>query len=124
MLDHHRSSIVKYINLLALIPYLIASGLLTQHEKELLQNRNLTEYERKLELLTVVEKKGSEGCWKFLKAVSEEPEHSGHREIVRIFTDPGKEALIPATGKINSFHITISISILISMFKISNRLYY
>ena len=91
-------SILEKINLQALIPYLISHGLLTEHEKQLLRNNDHTEHQRKQELISIIQSKGSEGCRIFLSAVSEEPEHLGHREIAAILTDPGSAAVAPITG--------------------------
>ena len=84
VLDYHMPFVIKMVNLLALIPHLITQDLLTQHERELLQNRTLTEYDRKLELFHFIDQK-PRGHQKFLEAVSEEREHLGHREIIRLF---------------------------------------
>ena len=97
-LDNHMPSVLEKINLQALIPYLISHGLLTEHERQLLRNNYLTEHQRKQELISIIQSKGSEGCRMFLAAVSEEPEHLGHREIVAILTDPGSAAVAPITG--------------------------
>ena len=96
ILDYHMPDVIKWINLIALLPYLISHGLLTQHERELLKNRTLTEEERKLELISLIDKK-PEGHQKFLEALSEEHEHSGHKEIVNILT--GSSKIVPATSK-------------------------
>ena len=97
-LDDHTPSVLEKINLQALIPYLISHGLLTEHERQLLRNNYLTEHQRKQELISIVQSKGSEGYRMFLAAVSEEPEHLGHREILEVLSDPGSAAVAPITG--------------------------
>ena len=88
-------SILEMINLQALIPYLISHGLLTEHEKQLLRNNDHTEHQRKQELISIIQSKGSEGCRIFLAAVSEEPEHLGHREIAATLSNA---AVAPIAG--------------------------
>ena len=98
-LDNHMPSIVEKINLQALIPYLISHGLLTEHERQLLRNSYLTECQRKQELISIIQSKGPEGCRMFLEAVSQEPEHLGHREIVTILSAPDNASVAPITGR-------------------------
>ena len=50
----------------------------------MLLNTQFTERERILRLLALVEKKGRDGFESFLKALEEEPEHLGHKELVTL----------------------------------------
>ena len=86
------------MNLLNLLPYLISHGLLTMPDWELLQNRSPTELQRKIDLFLFIDKKPN-GYQKFFDAVSEEPEHLGHRDITRILIGSNKPAVVPATSK-------------------------
>ena len=84
LLKKHQPELVKWIQLLSLVPYLNRHSLLTDDEQELLLNSQFTERERILKLLAMVEKKGSDGFQRFLKALEDEPEHSGHQSIVAL----------------------------------------
>ena len=82
LLKKYQSELVQYIDLPSLIPYLNRHNLLTDDEQEMLLNTQFTERERILKLLALVEKKGKDGFESFLKALEEEPEHIGHKELM------------------------------------------
>ena len=78
----HDSELVQYIDLPLLTPYIKRHSLLTDDEQEMLLNTQFTERKRILKLLALVEKKGKDGFESFLKALEEEPEHLGHKELM------------------------------------------
>ena len=84
LLKKHQPELVQYIHLQSLFPYLIHENLLTGDEQEMLLNTQFTERKRILKLLALVEKKGKDGFESFLKALEEEPEHLGHKELVTL----------------------------------------
>ena len=97
-LDNHMPSILEKIDLQALVPYLTSRGLLTMDEQYILLDSTCSEHHRKQLLVSIIPSKGSEGYRRFLEAVSEEPKHLGHREIVAMLTDTGNTSVVPNTG--------------------------
>ena len=84
LLKKHQLELVQYINLQSLFPYLIREKLLTLDEQEMLLNTQFTRTQHILKLLALLEKKGKYGYKSFLKALEEEPDHSGHKELVTL----------------------------------------
>lgn len=66
--------------------------LLTDDENDTLLNMVLSERVRVLKLLQFMETKGPEGFMRFLKALADEPEHLGHKEITQLFAPYRKSA--------------------------------
>ena len=81
---------MQYINLDSLVPYLNQQELLTRNENEILMNIEVPPNNRILKLLHFIEGKGDKGFQLFLKAISEEPEHLGHRMLTGIFASYSK----------------------------------
>ena len=101
---------MKWIQLLSLVPYLNRHSLLTDDEQELLLNTQFTEKERILKLLALVEKKGTDGFRRFLKALEDEPEHTGHRSVVTLLK--GALTTRTSTGEPHGFIISVIVSFL------------
>ena len=72
------------------MPYLNQQQLLTRRENEVLLNLHLSPRERVLQLLQFLQGKGEDGLQRFLKAVADEPEHLGHRDIMELFASHSK----------------------------------
>ena len=75
---------VQLINLSELIPYLNRQELLTSKENEVLLDSAVTDHDRLLKLLNIIENKGHRGYEKFLQALKEETSHMGHAEVISI----------------------------------------
>ena len=86
LLRRHQPELVQYIKLESILPYLNQQHLLTDDEYDILLNVMLSERMRKLKLLKFIEGKGPEGFQRFLRALHDEPEHLGHKEITELFT--------------------------------------
>ena len=85
LLRYHQPELAQYIHLETLLPHLNHHYLLTDDENEVLLNLALTQRVRVLKLLQFMESKGPDGFQKFLKAIADEPEHMGHRELTKLF---------------------------------------
>ena len=79
----------KYINMVSLIPYLNKYGILTSEERFYLNNSSKSPSEKVNYLLQYLERKGEETVQKFLKALKDEREHSGHVELCRLLKQAG-----------------------------------
>ena len=82
---------IKYINMVSLIPYLNKYGILTQEERFYLNNNHKSPTEKVNFLLTYLESKNEETVRNFLKAIKEAREHSGHTELCRLLRERGIE---------------------------------
>lgn len=76
--------LVQLINLSELIPYLNRQELLTSKENEVLLDSAVTDHDRLLKLLNIIENKGHRGYEKFLRGLKEETSHMGHEEVISI----------------------------------------
>lgn len=76
------------------MPYLNQQQLLTDYENDVLLNEVLSHRMRVLKLIRFMETKGPEGFQRFLKAIANEPDHLGHREIAELLA-PYRRLLIP-----------------------------
>ena len=72
---------MERINLTSLLPHLNAQGLLTNAENEELRLREVTEYNRALHLLNMLQKKGEYGFYKFIAALLAASDHLSHDQI-------------------------------------------
>lgn len=79
----------KYINMVSLIPYLNKYGILTSEERFYLNNNSKSPTEKVNYLLQYLEHKGEETVQKFLQALKDEREHSGHVELCRLLKQAG-----------------------------------
>jgi hypothetical protein len=86
VLRHHAPELAQYIKLECILPYLNQQHLLTDDENDILLNVMLSERMRILKLLKFIESKGPEGFQRFLRALQDEPEHLGHKELTELFT--------------------------------------
>lgn len=80
---------IKYINMVSLIPYLNKYGILTAEERHYLNNNHKSPTEKVNYLLQYLESKGEETVKNFLKALKEAGEHSGHTELCRLLRERG-----------------------------------
>ena len=85
--------LVQYLNIDALLPFLVQQHLLTDQERKVLLNEILTHRLKVMKLLHFVEMKGPEGFMRFMKAISNEKEHMGHREVEELFASFSKSRL-------------------------------
>ena len=72
MFQDLQKEIVQNLTLKDLIPHLNQERLLTQHEEESLSNQYKTEYERKIELTSILGKKGPEAPSAFIRCLQNE----------------------------------------------------
>ena len=79
----------KYINMVSLFPYLNKYGILTSEERFYLSNNSKSPSEKVNYLLQYLERKGDETVQKFLQALKEEREHSGHAELCKLLKQRG-----------------------------------
>ena len=86
LLRKHSPELAQYIKLESLLPYLNKYSLLTDSEYDELLNVVINERTRVLKLIRFIEGKGPEGFQRFLRALDEEPEHLGHKELTQIFS--------------------------------------
>ena len=77
----------KYIDLVTLLPYMNRYGILTPEERRFLNNES--NQHRVSKLLGFLEKKNPETINNFVKAISEEPNHRGHKELCRLLKERG-----------------------------------
>ena len=80
-LNSYGTAVEEYLNIVALLPHLLAHQLLTRHEEEILNNTCITNTQKIQHLLMFIKQKGSEGLVKFIKAIEEETSHFGHKEL-------------------------------------------
>jgi len=80
---------IKYINLVSLVPYLNKHGILTSEERFYLSSSHKSPTEKVNHLLQYLESKGEDTVQKFLLALKEEKEHSGHIELCRLLKQNG-----------------------------------
>ena len=80
---------IKYINMVSLIPFLNKYGILTSEERFYLNNNHKSPTEKVNYLLQYLESKGEETVKNFLKALKEASEHSGHTELCRLLREKG-----------------------------------
>ena len=75
--------------MVSLIPYLNKYGILTSEERFHLNNSSKSPSEKINYLLQYLEHKGEETVQKFLKALKDERDHSGHVELCRLLKQAG-----------------------------------
>ena len=80
---------IKYINMVSLIPFLNKYGILTSEERFYLNNNHKSPTEKVNYLLQYLESKNEETVKDFLKALKEASEHSGHTELCRLLREKG-----------------------------------
>lgn len=85
LLHMHSPELAQYIKLESLLPYMNKYLLLTDSENDELLNMVINERTRVLKLLHFLKGKGPEGFQRFLRALDEEPEHLGHKELSQLF---------------------------------------
>lgn len=81
----------KYINMVSLVPYLNKYGILTSEERFYLNSNSKSPTEKVNYLLQYLESKGEETIKKFLQALKEASEHTGHIELCRLLRERGVE---------------------------------
>ena len=80
---------IKYINLVSLVPYLNKHGILTSEERFHLSSSHKSPTEKVNYLLQYLESKGEDTVQKFLLALKDEKEHSGHAELCKLLKQNG-----------------------------------
>ena len=68
----------KYLNLDCLVPFLNRYRILTKTDRFIVNNPLKSPNEKMTYLLDALDGKSAEGLCKLLRAVKEEPEHTGH----------------------------------------------
>jgi len=79
----------RYINMMSLIPYLNKYGILTSDQRHHLNSPYKAPGEKVTYLLGFLESKGEETIQKFLLALKEAKEHTGHIELCRLLNKKG-----------------------------------
>ena len=80
---------IKYINLVSLVPYLNKHEILTSEERFYLSSSHKSPTEKVNYLLQYLDSKGQNTVQKFLLALKDEKEHSGHAELCRLLKQNG-----------------------------------
>ena len=81
--------IVKYIDFVTLIQYLNKYEILNPDERHFLNDDRNQHEKRVSNLLEYLEKKNEETVNDFVRALNEEPNHNGHRELCRLLREHG-----------------------------------
>ena len=79
----------QYINLDCLVPYLHRHRILTRTDDFHLQNSSKASDEKVAYLLQVLDRKGVDIVKKFIRALKEEPEHTGHKTLCALLVQRG-----------------------------------
>ena len=77
----------KYVNMMSLIPYLNKHGILTSEERYHLNSPHKSPSEKVNYLLEYLEGKGEATVQKFLIALKEAKEHTGHIELCKLLNE-------------------------------------
>ena len=77
----------QYIDLVTLLPYMNRYGIVTPEERRFLNNES--NQQRVSKLLGYLEKKNPETINGFVKAISEEPNHKGHKQLCKLLKERG-----------------------------------
>ena len=70
----------------SLIPYLQYEDLLTRKELEFLMSTHTTNFDKKQFLLLILPSKGENAYKRFIRCLSQDTEHSGHADLVKMLT--------------------------------------
>ena len=81
--------LVKYIDFVTLLPYLNKHQILTPGERHFLNDDGKQHEKRVSNLLEYLEKKNEEAVDDFVRAISEEPNHKGHKELCQLLKKEG-----------------------------------
>ena len=81
--------LVQHIDFVTLLPYLNKYEILTSGERHFLNDDGKPHEKRVSNLLEYLEKKNKEAVDDFVKAISEEPTHKGHKELCRLLKKEG-----------------------------------
>ena len=79
--------IVKTLNLTSILPHLNANSLLTETENQKMLLTAVTENEKILNLLAILERKGEGGFHRFLAALEAASDHPAHADIAEALRD-------------------------------------
>jgi len=79
----------RYINLKCLVPYLNRYKILTKSDRFYLNNPLTSPDEKMTYLLSTLDEKSTESLHNFLRALKEEPEHTGHQELCKLIAQKG-----------------------------------
>ena len=86
VLNSMQPDLLELIEVSKLFPYLLKYGLLTTEERQMLQLKNITDYDKAQRLLsTILHRKGSEGEKNFVKALyelSKKQGNSGYTDVI------------------------------------------
>ena len=78
---------MRSLNVNSLIPYLQCEDLLTSEELEFLVSAHRTNFDKKQFLLSILPSKGENAHKKFIRCLSQDTEHSGHADLVKMLTN-------------------------------------
>ena len=81
----------KLINMQTLLPHLNSYSILTRDERSYLRNDLHSPTDKVTYLLGLLESKGDERVKKFLQALKEASEHTGHVELCSLLREKGIE---------------------------------
>ena len=80
--------LVQYIDFVTLLPYINKYEILTPTERQVLNNDG-NQHKQVSNLLQYLENKKRETVDDFVRAISEEPDHSGHCELCKLLREQG-----------------------------------
>ena len=75
--------IVKTLNITSILPHLNANSLLTATENQRMLLTTVTEDEKIMNLLVILERKGEAGFHRFLAALEAASDHPAHADIAK-----------------------------------------
>ena len=70
----------------SLLPHLQRENLLTSEECDILISTQKTHFDKKQFLLSILPSKGENAYKRFIKCLSQDKEHSGHADLVKMLT--------------------------------------
>lgn len=81
--------LVKFIDFVTLLPYLNKHEVLNPGERHFLNDDGNQHEKRVSNLLEYLEKKNEETVDDFVRAINEEPDHKGHKELCQLLKKEG-----------------------------------
>ena len=84
---------IRYIKLNCLFPYLNRHKILTRDERFFFTDSSKSPYDKITKLLQILDSKDDGTVLKFLQALKEETEHTGHKNLCALITQKGIKLL-------------------------------
>ena len=77
---------MRSLNVNSLLPHLQCEDLLTSEELDFLVSIHKTNFDKKQFLLSILPSKGENAYKRFVRCLSQDTEHSGHADLVKMLT--------------------------------------